>query len=176
MVNKVLIAFASKNGATEDTAGQIAQVLRSKYLMEVDLVDLQRDSHPDLSMYNNIVVASGIKMGKWYKEALQFLNNNFNGKKIAIFVSAMYQGVNPKTYPTAVERYLEAVAKEHLDVEPITMEVFGGRMKFLGKVTADNRDKTKINEWAQNLGEKLCSQESSLQIEGQSQVRPADAA
>ncbi len=166
MTNNVLIAFATKNGATEDTAEKIAQTLRNKYHLKVDLVDLQRDSHPDLSEYNSIVVASGVRMGKWYKEALQFLKNNFEGKKIAIFVSAMYQGGTPENYPTAVERYLEAVVKEHLNVKPIAMEVFGGRMKFLGRVTADNRDLTKINEWAQNLGEKLCSQESSLQIKG----------
>lgn len=158
----MLIAFATKNGATEDTAKKIAQTLRSKYNLEVDLVDLQRDSHPDLSQYNSIVVASGIRMGKWYKEALQFLKNNFGGKKIAIFVSSMYQGGNPETYPTAVERYLEAVVKEHLDVKPIAMEVFGGQMKFLGRVTADNRDPTKINEWAENLGVKLCGQEAAV--------------
>jgi menaquinone-dependent protoporphyrinogen IX oxidase len=167
MTNKVLIAFATKNGATKDTAEQIAQVLRSKYSMEVDLVDLQRDSHPALLQYNIVLVASGIRMGKWYNEALQFLKSNFQGKTVALFVSAMYQGGNPETYPIAVERYLESVAKEFLNVKPIAMEVFGGRMKFLGRVTADNRDQNKINEWAQNLGEKLCNPESSsFQIEG----------
>ena len=155
MINKVLIAFATKNGATKDTAEKIAQMLRSKYTLAVDLVDLQQDSHPELSQYNNIVIASGIRMGKWYKEALQFLKNNFEGKKIALFVSAMYQGENPKTYPTAVERYLYAVMKEHFNVKPVAMEVFGGRMKFAGRVTADNRDENKIERWANILGKKL---------------------
>jgi menaquinone-dependent protoporphyrinogen oxidase len=165
MENKVLIAFASKFGATQDTTLQIAQTLRSKYSLEVDLADLEQNAHPNISEYNSIVVASGIRMNKWYKEAIQFLENDFQGKKVALFVSAMYQGGNPKTYPTAVERYLKAVAEEHLNVKPITMEVFGGRMKFAGRVTADNRDQTKINAWAQILGEKLCNQEPSLQIE-----------
>ena len=39
MNNKVLIAFATKCGATEDTAKQIADTLRSKFGFEVDLVD-----------------------------------------------------------------------------------------------------------------------------------------
>ncbi len=166
MNNKVLIAFASKFGATQETAQQIAQTLRSKYTLEVDLADLQQNSHPNLSEYNSIVVASGIRMGKWYKEALQFLKSNFEGKKVALFVSAMYQGGNPKTYPTAVERYLEAVAEEHLNVEPITMEVFGGRMKFAGRVTADNRDQKRIDAWAQILGEKLSNQKQEIRVEG----------
>ena len=133
--------------------------------MEVDLVDLQRDSHPDLSIYNNIVIASGIRMGKWYKEPFQFLKNDFENKKVAIFVSAMYHGGNPKTYPTAVERYLEAVVEEHLDVKPVAMEVFGGRMKFAGRVTADNRDNNKIDTWATSLGGKLCTPKL-IQVEG----------
>lgn len=166
MNNKVLIAFTSKFGATQETAQQIAQTLRSKYTLEVDLADLQQNSHPNLSEYNSIVVASGIRMGKWYKEALQFLKSNFEGKKVALFVSAMYQGGNPKTYPTAVERYLEAVAEEHLNVEPITMEVFGGRMKFAGRVTADNRDQKRIDAWAQILGEKLSNQKPEISVEG----------
>lgn len=166
MTNKVLIAFATKNGATKDTADQIAQVLRTKYSMEVDLVDLQRDSHPDLSQYNSIVVASGIRMGKWYNEARQFLKSNFQGKTVAIFVSAMYQGGTPETYPTAVESYLEAVAKECLNVKPIAKEVFGGRMKFLGRVTADNRNENKIDIWATSLGEKLCNPKPIITIEG----------
>ncbi len=167
MANKLLIAFETKNGATKDTAQQIAQTLQTKYALQVDLVNLQQDSHPNLSEYNSIIVASGIRMGKWYKEALQFLKSNFQGKSVALFVSAMYQGGNPKTYPNAVQRYLEDVAKENLVIKPIAMEVFGGRMKFAGRVTADNRDQNKIDAWAQSLGEKLCKQKSSLLIQGE---------
>lgn len=155
MSNKVLIGFATKSGATEDTAQQIADTLRNKYGLKVDLIDLHKEAHPDFSLYENIVVASGIRMGKWYKEALKFLESDFQGKKVALFVSAMYQGENPETYPIAKERYLELVAKEHLNVKPIAMEVFGGRMKFMGKVTSDNRDRNRINSWTQSLVEKL---------------------
>ena len=105
------------------------------------------------------MVASGIRLGKWYKEALQFLESDFQSKNIALFVSAMYQGENPKTYPTAVERFLEGVSKEYLSVTPITQEVFGGRMKFAGKVTQDNRDINRITAWSKSLGEKINSQQ-----------------
>jgi len=164
---KVLIAYATKCGATQDTSNQIAQTLQTNFGLEVNLVDLQKNRHPDISHYETIVVASGIRMGKWYKEPLQFLKTNFEGKKVAVFVSAMYQGENPKTYPTAVERYLKAVVHEHLNVEPIAMEVFGGRMKFAGRVTAENRDINRINSWAQILGEKITNkiQVTQLKVE-----------
>ncbi len=158
MNNKVLIAFATKSGATEDTAQKIADVLQTKYGFKVDLVDLRREAHPNFSQYGTIVVASGIRMGKWYKEALQFLENDFQGKNIALFVSAMYQGENQKTYPTAVERFLEKVSKVYLRVTPIAMEVFGGRLKLAGRVTQDNRDMNRISAWSQSLGEKISGQ------------------
>ncbi len=164
MSNKVLIAFATKSGATEDTAQLIADTLRSQYALDVDMVDLRRNGHPDFSPYDSIVVASGIRMSKWYKEALQFLKSNFEGKNVALFVSAMYHGEDPKTYPAAVERYLEMVVKECLTVKPVAMEVFGGRMKFAGRVTTDNRDKSRISAWAQKLGETITGKKPVLQF------------
>ncbi len=165
MTDKVLIAFATKSGATQDTAQQIAQTLRNQYALTVDLVDLHPQPHPDVSGYGTIVVASGVRMGKWYKEALQFLGSNFEGKKVALFVSALYQGENPKTYPNAVQKYLKEVAEQHLKAEPVAMEVFGGRMKFAGRVTSENRDLTHIDAWANSLGEKL-RQKLAAPIEG----------
>ncbi|HER54361.1 MAG TPA: hypothetical protein ENO13_00470 [Candidatus Bathyarchaeota archaeon] len=159
MNNNVLIAFATKSGATEDTAQQIADILRSNYSLEVDLMDLRREAHPSFSQYGCIVVASGVRMGKWYKEALRFLGSDFQGKNVALFVSAMYKAEDPETYPTAVELYLKNVAKEHLNVEPFAMEAFGGRMKFLGKVTKENRDLNRISAWAHSLGKKIVGQQ-----------------
>ena len=161
MNNNVLIAYATKSGATEDTAQQIADTLRSNYGLQVDLVDLRRNKRPDFSRYGSIVVASGIRMGKWYKEALQFLESDFKGKNVALFVSSMYQGGDPETYPTAVERYLEKVSQEHLKTKPFAMEAFGGRMKVLGRVTKENRDINKINAWSQNLGEEIVRQKGA---------------
>lgn len=38
--NKCLVAYETKSGATEQAAQKIAEVLRSKYNFDVDLVDL----------------------------------------------------------------------------------------------------------------------------------------
>ena len=46
--NKTLIAYETKGGATEESARKIAEVLRSKYQLEVDLVDLKEQKMPDL--------------------------------------------------------------------------------------------------------------------------------
>lgn len=158
MNNKVLIAFATKCGATEDTAQQIANTLRSKYGLEVDTVNLHQEARPNFTQYGTVIVGSGIRMGKWYKEALKFLENDFQSRNVALFVCSMYEGGKPETYPTAVKR-LEKVSEEHLRTKPFAIEAFGGRMRFAGRVTADNMDMNKINTWAESLGEKISNQQ-----------------
>jgi menaquinone-dependent protoporphyrinogen oxidase len=155
-MNKVLIAYASKCGATEDTVQQIASTLRNKYGLEVDTVNLRHGAHPDFSEYSHVVVGSGIRMKKWYKEAQNFLKNDFQGKNVALFVCSMYEGGNPQTYQTAMER-LEKVSAEYLRSKPFAVEVFGGRMRFAGRLTSDNLDTNQICAWTQVLGEKIAS-------------------
>jgi menaquinone-dependent protoporphyrinogen IX oxidase len=47
--NKTLIAYVSKQGATEESARKIAETLRAKFQLEVDLVDLKEQKAPRLS-------------------------------------------------------------------------------------------------------------------------------
>ena len=49
--NKTLVAYESKGGATEEAAKKIADVLRGKFNLEVDLVDLKKQKTPDLAQY-----------------------------------------------------------------------------------------------------------------------------
>ena len=56
--NKTLIAYVSKGGATEEAARKIAETLRSKFQLEVDLVDLKEQKAPDLAQYQNIVTVA----------------------------------------------------------------------------------------------------------------------
>ena len=66
--NKTLIAYTTKGGATEKTAQKIAEVLRAKYGLEVDLVNLRKQSAPSLEPYKNVIVASGVRSSKIYDE------------------------------------------------------------------------------------------------------------
>ncbi len=93
--NKTLIAYETKSGATEEAARKIADVLRSKYQLEVDLVDLREQNISDCARYSNIVVGGGVRAGKVYSKALKCLENNFDGKKVAFFVSSGQAG-DPK--------------------------------------------------------------------------------
>ena len=88
MNGKTLIAYVTKGGVTEEAAHAITEVLRDQYGLEVDLVNLKKDSSPNLAQYKNIIVGSGVRGGKVYKEALEFLKKDFGDNRIAFFVSS----------------------------------------------------------------------------------------
>jgi len=152
--NDTLIAYVSKGGATEEAANTIAKILREKYGLKTDLVDLRRNQQPDIHKYGNIVIGAGVRAGAVYSDALKFLENDFSGKKTALFLSSMDAG-DAKTYDAAIEKYIKPILKEHPRMKPVAFEAFGGRVRFFGITFADNRDAGKINAWAEMLGKKL---------------------
>jgi len=68
---KVLVAFASKHGATEGIAEFIGEKLRQGGL-EVDVLDV--DEVKDLGGYGAFVIGSALYMFHWQKEAARFVS------------------------------------------------------------------------------------------------------
>jgi menaquinone-dependent protoporphyrinogen oxidase len=77
MVN-ALLAYGTRNGATADTAEEIAKVLRDEGIT-VTVVNLKDEKEGDITGYNLVVVDSGIQMGKWPGEAEGFLGRHHTG-------------------------------------------------------------------------------------------------
>ncbi len=154
-MEKTLVAYASKSGATEQTAQTIADVLRSKYQLEVDLINLKK-GFPALASYKNVVVGAGVRGGKVYGETLEFLKENFGDRKVAFFVCCGGAG-DPKKYEDSCNKYVINVLANYPNLKPVASEAFGGRMKILGKTIFDNIDSSKIRAWAEILGNKLTS-------------------
>ncbi len=151
---KALIAYETKGGATEEAARKIADVLRSKYQLEVDLVDLKEQKVPDLSQYRNVVVGGGVRGGRIYSKALKFLENDFANKKLAFFVSSGEAG-DPKTYEKAKAKFVENTLAKYQNINPVAWDAFGGRMRILGKTIWDSTDLAKVEAWAEELGQKF---------------------
>ena len=154
--NKTLIAYETKMGATEESARKIAEVLRAKYQLEVDLVDLKEEKLPDLTQYRNIVVGGGVRGGRIYGKVLKFLENDLSGKKVAFFVSSSWAGT-PKqdSYESAKARFVEKTMTKYPKIAPVSTEAFGGRIKILGKLMLDNTDLVRVAVWADELGKKF---------------------
>ncbi|PVX24174.1 MAG: hypothetical protein CW691_08425 [Candidatus Bathyarchaeum sp.] len=156
LVSKTLVAFASKGGASKEAAKIIADELKSKHCLEVDVVDLRKDKKKlsNIDQYNYVVVGSGVRSGKVYDEALDFLKKDFANKKLAFFVCSGDAG-DPEKYEEARTKYVNNVLANYPNLTTVDTEAFGGRQKMLGRTVFDNFNPTKISGWAENLGNKL---------------------
>jgi menaquinone-dependent protoporphyrinogen IX oxidase len=157
LANKTLVAYESKSGATEESARKIAEVLREKYQLDVDLVDLGNQKISDCTQYQNVVIGGGVRAGKVYGKALKCLENDWSNKKVAFFVSAGQAG-DPKTYETAKAKFAENTLAKYPNIKPVSWEAFGGRMIILGKKLYDNVDLAKAEAWAEELGKKFTTE------------------
>ena len=151
--NKTLIAYMTKGGATEEAANVIADVLREKFGLAFDLVDLRKEPKPDITDYSNVVVRGGVRAGKVYKEALKFVEQDLNGKRVAFFVCSGAAG-NPLHHDEIAEKYITKGLAAY-NVKLVSKEAFGGCIRIFGKAVTDRRDPAKIRAWAEELGKKF---------------------
>lgn len=132
---EILIIFASRYGSTKEIAERISKVLGDNDL-DTRLINLKSKQIMDpkvLKEADGILIASGIKIGSWVKEARQFLEDNSSilrkkQEELGIFVSCGEAGV-PDKIPGARKKYIEDVAQEH-GINPVLYEAFAGVYDF----------------------------------------------
>ncbi len=173
---KALVVYGSRYGTAAEIAEEIARVIGEEGV-EVDLVDSRKIKDCDVSPYDLVIAGSGIKMGKWTKKSLKFLENNkedLASKKVAIFVSCGAAN-EEKSQAEGQEKYLDEVAAKNLVNEPVATGLFGSvydpdakhgivfnlTNRFIKKdlekkgldITKrhDYRDWDGIRDWARNL-------------------------
>lgn len=152
--NKTLIAYETKQGATKEAATKIADILRSKYHLEVDLIDLKEQKTPEVKQYGNIIVGAGVRGGRVYGKALKFLKNDFGDKCIAFFISSSWAGT-PGSHENAKARLVDKTISKYTHLNVLSTEAFGGRIRYFGKTMLDNTDLAKVEVWAEELGKKI---------------------
>ncbi len=133
MSKNVLIAYGSRYGSTEEISIKFRQTLEeNKYT--VDLINLKAKTKtiPNIANYSGVLIGSGIRIGRWTKEAKKFLKTNvkaINDNKIlvGIFLSSG-EASDPDKKPEAVEKYLIKVFQEiGLDLgDHVLYDAFGG--------------------------------------------------
>jgi menaquinone-dependent protoporphyrinogen IX oxidase len=148
--NKTLIAYATRGGTTEDYAKAIGSVLSDEFKMQADLVNLKKDHNPNLTPYRNVIVGAGIKIFKMHKEGAEFLEKtDFGDRRVVIFLSSLV----PRD--EAIKKYVDVIIQKNTKLKPIAVEVFGGRMRILGRTTQDMTDIEKAKTWARKIVEQL---------------------
>lgn len=167
MDTKVLVAYASKYGATKEIAEKIGKVL-SDDGFDVDV--LNAGKVPDTAAYGAVILGSAVYIGMWRKEATKFVKANaemLSGKPVWIFSSGptgegkAEELVKGWRYPGGLATFIESI-------KPRDIAVFHGKadpekMNFLQKwmiknvksPTGDFRNWDVITGWAEKIASEL---------------------
>lgn len=159
---RVLVAYGTKHGATQEIAERIGQVLEEAGLV----VDVRNARQVEtLTAYDAVVLGSGVYVGAWCKEAAAFLKTNVD--KLAtlpvwIFSSGPTSSGNPQELVQGwqLPKKLEPLAAR---IQPRDVTIFHGatsdRMSFIekwmvkqvGASMGDFRDWDAIAAWAKSI-------------------------
>ncbi|MFX1514503.1 MAG: flavodoxin domain-containing protein [Promethearchaeota archaeon] len=135
MSKKILIAYGSRFGSTEEISTHFKQTLEERGF-NVELINLKTKHQkvPTINNYSGVLIGSGIRIGRWTKEAKNFLkahipeiNENRARTIVGIYLSSG-EASKPEERPGAVEKYLVKVFRElGLDLGGhILFDAFGG--------------------------------------------------
>jgi menaquinone-dependent protoporphyrinogen oxidase len=164
---QVLVAYATKHGATAEIAEKIGQVLREA---DSKAEVLPADRVSDLTPYQAVVLGSAVYAGRWRKEAATFLEANEKAlaeRPVWLFSSG------PTGEGDAVElmkgwRFPETLQPIADRIQPRGIAVFHGVLdkeklgfaeklivKALKAPVGDSRDWEAITAWAGSIAAEL---------------------
>jgi menaquinone-dependent protoporphyrinogen oxidase len=158
---KVLIAYGSRYGCTEDISYEISKFLKNKGGIStetVNLKEIKKEMLPPLENFDGIILGSGIRIGKWTREAEKFLNyckksNRINGIIIGVFISCGYAS-DEKMYPVARKEFLEQILNR-IGIKPDIYEAFGGIFDYSESSKVGFLDKKILTMGARDLNMKI---------------------
>ena len=149
-MKRILVAYASKHGSTEDVAREIASTLRRGnnivYVHGAETV-------ADLSSYDAVVLGGSLYMGRWHRDARRFLD--LHRDALARVPFAVFALGPPSMEKEADSRKQLQYALDQAHVAPDNVEIFGGvidpaklRFPFNHMQKTDGRDWPAIEQWA----------------------------
>jgi menaquinone-dependent protoporphyrinogen oxidase len=164
---RVLVAYASRHGATAGIAEAITAILRDEPLGDqarrVDVLPIEEVE--DVGGYDAVVVGSAIYLGRWMREARTFLHMN---RAVLLARPVWLFSSGPIGQPAGPEQDAQD-SEELVDlVQARGYRSFAGRLRQAdldqGERTAvrqvhaeegDYRDWTQIREWAEEVADAL---------------------
>jgi menaquinone-dependent protoporphyrinogen oxidase len=168
-VPRVLVAYASKHGATAEIAQRIAATLSAS---GVSACAYAADIVQEPTQYHAIVLGSAVYAGNWMKEAVQFMVDNeaaLVSRPIWLFSSGPVGAGDPATllggwqFPHDQQALADRIQPRDVALfhGKIDMDKlgFGERMliKAMKGKTGDYRDWAKIDSWSRAIAESVKS-------------------
>lgn len=167
MTAQVLVAYATKYGATAGIAEKIGEVLRGAGL-QVDV--LPAGKVRDLTPYQAVVLGSAVYAGQWRKQAIRFLETH-EQKLAALPVWIFSSGPTAEGDPVQLlDGWRFPVAQQPIAdrIQPRDITVFHGALdvqklslpekliiKAMKAPTGDFRDWAAITAWAKSIAATL---------------------
>ncbi|CAG0990242.1 menaquinone-dependent protoporphyrinogen oxidase [Anaerolineales bacterium] len=164
---KVLIAYASKCGSTGEVATAIGKTLAQNGA-HVDVMPLKEVT--DLSGYQAVFVGSAIRVGKWLREAADFVNENraiLQRVPTAYFTVCMTMAEDTPANRDRAAGFIDPVRTV---LAPAAEGYFAGKVDFKrlsfvestmlkakGGIEGDFRNWDKIKNWAQSTYAQICA-------------------
>ena len=166
MKRKVLVAYATKSGATAEIAEAVADEIRNGNL-EVDLAEASKVESID--DYDAVIVGSAVYFDHWRPEAVRFLRH-FRRKLTLKRVWLFQDGPLEQDFIESMRPLPHKVLTLADEIGVIGSVTFGGRLPenasgpiagWIAKTYAgDYRDFDEIRKWASAIGAKLTGRSS----------------
>ena len=164
MSKKILVAYGSWTGSTQEVAEAIGQSLREGGA-EVDV--LPAKSVKDLKPYQGAVIGSAIRIGKLHSTVVNLIKKHHTALSqmpVAYFVVCLTMRKDSPANRAATNHFLKPLTHEVPDVKPVSTGLFGGKYDpkkvafFLNWVLSaatlpagDFRNWDLIRQWSESL-------------------------
>lgn len=124
---KILVAYASMHGSTQEVAEFIGRVLRT-YNADVDVADVR--SIKRVNEYDTYILGSAIEGGTWLHEMLQFFeqfNSQLYHKPLFFWITCI-RALETDGYEHAMKYYFDHKILEEFNLKDTA--VFPGKLKL----------------------------------------------
>ena len=158
MANRILVAYASRFGATREVAEAIARTIREAGA-EVDLIPAV--DAEDIRAYRAVLLGSPINQGQWLPSAIEFVNKHreqLESRPVVYFVVGLTLRRDTPKNRAKMRQVLDFLPKVNL----VATGLFGGSVRqvpwplrillmLVTRVTGDLRDWEAIEGWTRDL-------------------------
>jgi menaquinone-dependent protoporphyrinogen oxidase len=158
MSRKVLVAYASKMGATAEIAQGIGAEIR-QHGHPVDVLDVKQVR--SIAEYDAVVVGSAIYAGRWRSEAVRFLHKHadtLHERQVWLFHSGPVgpHADQPQAMPRKVRQLANRIGAGPATtfagrLDPETAKGFLARRMAATELAGDVREWDRIGAWAQDI-------------------------
>ena len=123
---RTLILYSTKSGASRECA----ELLATK-IADCSICDIAKNT-PDIGGYDTLIVGSGVRMGKLYKPAKNFIDKNIDmllSKNTAFYLC--------NSYSDTLQKVIENNIPKKLIDTAICIKSFGGKPPFTSPKNQD---------------------------------------